>query len=359
MKLWQSKLSIGALAKYPWDPASPTPKPSVAASKPSPAPSKAHSVLPKVESSGYYNDSSPQNSYRDTVPNGNVGNKRIKIEREDVDYHSSALNPAARAADLLSQQFGSEAAKPVAALQGKAVVSSGGLMLPGARPMQPGQALGRSPLIKTEELDRSQQQQQQQYVMARQKAMDLHQQQQVRSAQRAQAGQTDGPGDDATSHTSSSWSEDDLLRYSSMKEMIIAKSIMLEAGGTLRPHNPREIAVRMEAMISQLPFHSSGSATKSNTLNLGGDAAGDLSLANDGAKLNGLKRERADSEDELDEDAINSDLDDPDEHAIDSNADEDEGQGQIMLCTYDKVARVKNKWKCNLKEGIITINGKE
>jgi hypothetical protein len=30
--------------------------------------------------------------------------------------------------------------------------------------------------------------------------------------------------------------------------------------------------------------------------------------------------------------------------------DADESEGQVMLCTYDKVQRVKNKWKC-------TING--
>jgi transcription initiation factor TFIIA large subunit len=46
---------------------------------------------------------------------------------------------------------------------------------------------------------------------------------------------------------------------------------------------------------------------------------------------------------ELDEDAINSDLDDPDE-GLNDEEDEDEGMGHIMLCMYDKVQRVKNKW---------------
>jgi len=31
----------------------------------------------------------------------------------------------------------------------------------------------------------------------------------------------------------------------------------------------------------------------------------------------------------------------------------------IVFCTYDKVARVKNKWKCILKDGMIHINGKD
>jgi transcription initiation factor TFIIA large subunit len=43
-----------------------------------------------------------------------------------------------------------------------------------------------------------------------------------------------------------------------------------------------------------------------------------------------------------DDDAINSDLDDPDDDQEDD--DDDETEGHIMLCMYDKVQRVKNKW---------------
>jgi transcription initiation factor TFIIA large subunit len=50
-----------------------------------------------------------------------------------------------------------------------------------------------------------------------------------------------------------------------------------------------------------------------------------------------------DEDEEIDEDAINSDLDDPDEDRDDDEVD-DEGLGHIMLCMYDKVQRVKNKW---------------
>ena len=62
--------------------------------------------------------------------------------------------------------------------------------------------------------------------------------------------------------------------------------------------------------------------------------------------------------DEDDEDAINSDLDDPDEEDVEEVG-EDSNQGQIMLCTYDKVQRVKAKWKCILKDGVLTTGGKE
>lgn len=60
-----------------------------------------------------------------------------------------------------------------------------------------------------------------------------------------------------------------------------------------------------------------------------------------------------------DDEAINSDLDDSDDEEGD---DEDGTAGatkDLVFCTYDKVARVRNKWKCVLKDGMIHINGKD
>lgn len=65
-----------------------------------------------------------------------------------------------------------------------------------------------------------------------------------------------------------------------------------------------------------------------------------------------------DTKEEDDEDAINSDLDDPDDLEA-QDEDDDDAVGQVMLCTYDKVQRVKSKWKCTLKDGILTTGGKE
>ncbi|KAK7445437.1 transcription factor IIA subunit alpha [Stygiomarasmius scandens] len=62
----------------------------------------------------------------------------------------------------------------------------------------------------------------------------------------------------------------------------------------------------------------------------------------------------------VDAEAINSDLDDSD---IDDEEDEkEEGTGvdsDIVFCTYEKVTRVKNKWRCTFKDGIIHVNGKD
>jgi transcription initiation factor TFIIA large subunit len=66
------------------------------------------------------------------------------------------------------------------------------------------------------------------------------------------------------------------------------------------------------------------------------------------------------------DDAINSDLDDSD---LESDLDSEFGEGDdgdeagidksIVLCMYEKVHRTKNKWKCQLRDGIISIAGKD
>lgn len=59
-----------------------------------------------------------------------------------------------------------------------------------------------------------------------------------------------------------------------------------------------------------------------------------------------------------DSDDINLDLDD-DLESDKSDDEDNEQDGHIMLCLYDKVQRIKNKWKCSLKEGIASINGRD
>lgn len=69
--------------------------------------------------------------------------------------------------------------------------------------------------------------------------------------------------------------------------------------------------------------------------------------------------EKPDIKDEDDENAINSDLDDSDDDDPNQMGDEDDENIDQILCTYDKVQRVKNKWKCILKDGVMSVNGKE
>ncbi|CCE81871.1 Piso0_002549 [Millerozyma farinosa CBS 7064] len=74
----------------------------------------------------------------------------------------------------------------------------------------------------------------------------------------------------------------------------------------------------------------------------------------------GANDEDDEDEDDLfnDSDDINSDLDDGLESEKSDEEDADQ-EGQIMLCLYDRVQRVRNKWKSNLKEGVANINGKD
>ncbi|KAH7889091.1 transcription factor IIA alpha beta subunit [Phlebopus sp. FC_14] len=60
-----------------------------------------------------------------------------------------------------------------------------------------------------------------------------------------------------------------------------------------------------------------------------------------------------------DSEAINSDLDDSDTEGEEEAEEGGQGDTDIVFCTYDKVGRVKNKWKCILKDGMIHINGKD
>lgn len=82
-----------------------------------------------------------------------------------------------------------------------------------------------------------------------------------------------------------------------------------------------------------------------------------LSVSED-SKPKKVKATRSDID--LDNEAINSDLDDSDDDALRAEGDgNDDGDVQTVLCLYDKVQRTKNKWKCVLKDGIVSINNKD
>jgi transcription initiation factor TFIIA large subunit len=60
------------------------------------------------------------------------------------------------------------------------------------------------------------------------------------------------------------------------------------------------------------------------------------------------------------DEVIDSDLDDSDDElGIDDDDENGEGEIDIVYCVYDKVQRVKNKWKTVFKDGMIHINGKD
>ena len=60
----------------------------------------------------------------------------------------------------------------------------------------------------------------------------------------------------------------------------------------------------------------------------------------------------SDQDDDAHKDEIGSDLDDSDD-------DDGDGSEDMILCLYDKVQRVKNKWKCVLRDGVASIGGRD
>ncbi|KAJ9616554.1 hypothetical protein H2200_000273 [Cladophialophora chaetospira] len=159
--------------------------------------------------------------------------------------------------------------------------------------------------------------------------------------------QTDGPGDARDTWESEyaqrkalaakHGAESDAL----MRANFQARQQELEGGGLLIPLDERSIPNKSTKRKLDALTITEGTPSKSEISSIAraqGDATGD-------------------DDEEEDEDAINSDLDDPDDLA----AAEENGENtdQVMLCTYDKVQRVKNKWKCTLKDGILRVEGNE
>lgn len=169
------------------------------------------------------------------------------------------------------------------------------------------------------------------HAMAQQ-AAQAQQRLQAQNAQNGVGGaQTDGGGDDILESVSvikrmDANGEEIMGRVeidNLIREKIAAMGQTMEGGGLMLPLH--------QATNSQKRLRK----VKKSRGNLGqhdGPGGSDDDDNKDGVK-----------DEELDEDAINSDLDDPDD-GLNDDEDDDEGMGHIMLCMYDKVQRVKNKW---------------
>ncbi|EAQ93420.1 hypothetical protein CHGG_01655 [Chaetomium globosum CBS 148.51] len=335
-KTWQHKLTQMNLAQFPWDPkpeAQPAPTP--ASGPPAAAPP---SSLPATTAGYTQSTLSPQGSAQTLslpgsfMPNNNPmamkpepgyvqAEPTIKQEPGLPAAHPS-YNPAngtrptaaQRAALALESQYGQRAAASISAIHsGMAQVNPAGQPQQGPRPGQ---------------------QQVPQHMNQYRQGVAATMQQRMQQVSRPAPpnglppSQLDGPGDDTEEASPAAMDRAQIDEH--LHAQIAARAKQMEGGGLMLP-------------LSQ--------ATKSRSL------AGKRTTADGPAQLDGGLDDDVKSE-EADEDAINSDLDDPDE-AGDDDEDEDDSMGHMMLCMYDKVQRVKNKWKCVLKDGVLTVNGKE
>lgn len=239
-------------------------------------------------------------------------------------YGNAQGNVAAqRAAAQLQNTYGSRAAASISAIQG---YGQGGQPQNPQGPARPGAA------VQPNQGQRLPQQAQYSQQMANQLAMQ--QQQQQRGGQQPaprpgqqnngfQQSQVDGPADDYEGvlmrrDQNGETSEVGRVEIDRMlHDQIAARAKQMEGGGLMLP-------------LKEATKHKSiGKKTASS-----GPSGFDGGF--DGVD-DDIKKE------EVDEDAINSDLDDPDEVDI-ADDDDEENMGHIMLCMYDKVQRVKNKW---------------
>ena len=261
-----------------------------------------------------------------------------------------------RAATLLAQRFG-----PDAELQVNKLTAQSNSPHPVQRPSAgPGNIQLPPQLSEQQRREYAERQRQQQ-------ARQMQQAQQAQQRPTVSNGQTDGAdewNEMVAQRRAAALANPGAVREAdvTLRDRLEQMSSSMEGGGFMMPlsERPKQAQPKKRKAAVQAAVNASQSASAAaqtddqETLRKIPqlDGFGD----SDEEDKTGIKPE-SDLED--DEDAINSDLDDPDDNVIAGDDEDDEETGQIMVCTYDKVARVKNKWKCTLKDGILTTGGKE
>lgn len=272
-----------------------------------------------------------------------------------------------RAAEQLQQRFGAQANAQISQLHARAAMAA-----QGAIPQQRPQGM-QIPTLRTQQSQHmADQQRQHQHAQeqARQQQQQYQHLQQAQQRASINSAQTDGAGDWDTmvaERRAAALQQGPSAIYAAdttIRQQVEQMGQAMEAGGLLLPLSERakqpqpkkrRVAVDTAApttAVSPSPSASSSSLQANHARpSMPQVDGGNDSDSDDKA---GIK----DDPDVDDEDAINSELDDPDDNVVEEQ-DEDGNTGQIMLCTYDKVQRVKSKWKCTLKDGVLTTGGKE
>ncbi|KAL8758855.1 MAG: hypothetical protein Q9184_003804 [Pyrenodesmia sp. 2 TL-2023] len=364
-KTWQRRLTASKCASFPWDPppipppmAVPPPLPSNA-----PRPQQVPSSGPPALSST--NNGSSGVTVKQEPPYGNHG----LPHGMQPNYGNSIAQQ--RAAAHLQQKYGPNANLQISQLQAQAAMSNPGsqpqnpqnIQLPQPMNDQQRRALAeRHRAMQTQQMQQAQPIQQTQQTQQTQQNQQTQQTQQIHQPQPTQQTQQRSQVSDAQTDGVAEW--DDMVTQRraaalgdpssvyaadlTIRQQLEESSRAMEGGGLMLPlsEQPKHVlGLRLGGASRGTAQHAS--ALKIPQVDGVGDSDEDKKVIKD-----------EDVDDDEDEDAINSDLDDPDDDVVEEVG-EDSNQGQIMLCTYDKVQRVKNKWKCVLKDGVLTTGGKE
>lgn len=346
----------------PWDP---KPVPAMvppqqtqhqqAASNPAPAP-------PSAVANGL-----PQHAYAYDSQAHGVNGARIKMEPGmEMQYNGlpngypQSAGGGARAQQLLQQQYGQAANASVNAMQ------RGGLALPGQQTRPQGLQLPAQNHQQLQAQYAAQQQQQQQ----RQQQAHLHQQQSQQQSQPRIKVENNNPKVDqgtfpqgrpigAPYATQTDGADDGLGEWQAM--LAGRRALHHEHGDKIMRMQVEQLRSEFDnglmLPMGEGPQRSKGKQRKTSLLPSQDPSSGEPLPQLDGDVDD--DDEKPDIKDEDDENAINSDLDDSDEENQDNMGEDDDEMGDSILCTYDKVQRVKNKWKCTLKDGVMSVKGKE
>ncbi|KAM0806374.1 transcription factor IIA, alpha/beta subunit-domain-containing protein [Usnea florida] len=350
-KTWQNKLSALHIGTFPWEPP-PAPQPMTNPTVPSNVPRPQ-----QVPSSGVATTPTSAQS------NG-AGTVRIKTEPgyEQQGFQNNGLPPTygntiaqQRAAANLQQKFGAGANVQISQLQAQAAMGT-----PGVQPQ-------RSPMnIQLPPQMTDQQRQEQAEYKRRQQAQQYQNLQHAQQRPMVNNAQTDGADewDGYVAQRRLDASKDPKKVHEAdltIRQQVQQMNRSMEGGGLMMPLSDQSMLPQLKKRKN---IHAeTGPSTSSPT-----PAAAQTAAAKPVSRILQMDGNEDDDEDDKtgikdelfddDEDAINSDLDDPDDNVIEEEPEDGRPQ-QIMLCTYDKVARVKNKWKCTLKDGVLTTGGKE
>lgn len=361
-------MSQTGVAHFPWDP-----KPEQVASPSLSTPTTSAPIQTQTQTTSNYSNAittpAPPQPQQQQAPQfaGNSNGVTIKQEpgaeaQAPISYpppaaFNTAQSAQERAALNLQHQYGQRAAASISAIHGTVPV-----MQQQQRPMQMpmsqqqtqnGQQMQNGLQIQNHQQQQQPQQQGQQNLnMNAQQAQQLYRQRMAQQAaaqqQAAQmmknnniGGQTDGadeiqPGSiGILTRMNAQGEEVEMGRIEidhMIRRRIEAMGQSMEGGGLMRPLGRQVPASR--------PKKRRAENAGTSALAPAGTSSGNTTVPV--PQYDGLDDDDVKDEDEKDEDAINSDLDDPEEKDMDDD-DEDEG-ANTMLCMYDKVQRVKNKW---------------
>lgn len=312
---WQKKLSGLKVAQFPWDPP-PAPKQETVAS------SSSKPSAQTLSSNGNFSPSGVPQPQLNSFPPMKTETPSYPPQPPSQPYvapsfpQGGPVTSAQRAAMALHDKFGDRAGESIAQMQQEDQRHQM------SHPGQPGYIKSEDSKSKPDP-----------------NGMDNFTANSAYPPTSIKTEQTDGAGDARDEWDTEYARRKALIRGSRgandhlIRDQVMASQEQLEAGGIFLPLDERPTPVRIRKGSKQNQTSSLSRAQ--------GDAAGD-----------------EDDEDQVDdENAINSDLDDSeDENALEAT---DEQTDQVMLCTYDKVQRVKNKWKCTLKDGILRVDNNE